>query len=312
LRDSLRSANTRTLVFIGDSRCKKQKFTEFRPVPACAGRYRNTCLAIGNGMDGRCKEAFAVITGSTSSPGYGGSNRLLNCLTSEPPVSVALWLGLRWSAVPISCRASLEEIQIQMKGFLVPFSFALAISLITPCAFAQNDPANHVELGVFGEYYRFSAGGNANLLGVGARASANVLPMLQVEADVSYDFQKAFSEGFTSTSGGAVTFSNSNVKRYDGLFGFKVESPGPVKFFLLAQGGATSFAFSPASASFAGFTSTLGNLRTTNIVAEFYPGGGVEAFFGPIGLRVDVGDEMYFANTTRNNLRVTFGPSIRF
>ncbi|MGH9736023.1 MAG: hypothetical protein ACRD8A_15705 [Candidatus Acidiferrales bacterium] len=199
-----------------------------------------------------------------------------------------------------------------MKRFLMPLSFAVVVLLVTPCAFAQYDPANHVELGVFGEYYRFSAADNANLLGVGARASANVLPMLQVEADVSYDFQRAFTEGFTSTSGGSVTFSNSNVKRYDGLFGFKLETPGAVKFFVLAQGGATSFVFSRASASFSGFTSTLGNLRANNLVAEFYPGGGIEAFLGPIGLRFDVGDEIYFADRTRNNLRVTFGPSIRF
>ena len=43
-----------------------------------------------------------------------------------------------------------------------------------------------------------------------------------------------------------------------------------------------------------------------------YPGGGVEAFAGPIGLRVEVGDEIYMNNGANNNLRVTFSPSIRF
>ena len=199
-----------------------------------------------------------------------------------------------------------------MKRLLAPLSFALAMLLVVPCAFAQYEPGTHVELGVFGEYYRFSAGGNANLLGVGGRAAVGLLPMVQLEADFSYDFQKAFSEGFTSTAGGAVLFSNSNVKRYDGLFGFKLETPGAVKFFVLAQGGATSFVFSPPSASFGGFSSTLEDLRTSNLIAEFYPGGGVEAFIGPLGLRFDVGDEIYFANKARNNLRITFGPSIRF
>ena len=37
-----------------------------------------------------------------------------------------------------------------------------------------------------------------------------------------------------------------------------------------------------------------------------------EGFFGPIGLRVEAGDQMYFNNGTYNNLRVTFGPEIRF
>jgi hypothetical protein len=43
-----------------------------------------------------------------------------------------------------------------------------------------------------------------------------------------------------------------------------------------------------------------------------YPGGGIETFVGPVGLRVEAGDEMYFNSGTNNNLRVTFSPSIRF
>ena len=43
-----------------------------------------------------------------------------------------------------------------------------------------------------------------------------------------------------------------------------------------------------------------------------YPGGGVEGFFGPVGLRLEVGDDIYFDNGARNNIRVTFGPTIRF
>jgi hypothetical protein len=34
--------------------------------------------------------------------------------------------------------------------------------------------------------------------------------------------------------------------------------------------------------------------------------------WGAIGLRADVGDEIYFNNGTHNNLRVTFGPTFRF
>jgi hypothetical protein len=43
-----------------------------------------------------------------------------------------------------------------------------------------------------------------------------------------------------------------------------------------------------------------------------YPGGGVEGFWGPFGLRAEVGDEIYLRNGTFNNLRVTFGPQLRF
>jgi len=44
----------------------------------------------------------------------------------------------------------------------------------------------------------------------------------------------------------------------------------------------------------------------------FYPGGGAEAFLGPIGFRLDVGDEIYFNDRAHHNLRVTVGPTIRF
>ena len=33
---------------------------------------------------------------------------------------------------------------------------------------------------------------------------------------------------------------------------------------------------------------------------------------GPIGFRLDVGDEIYFNDSAHHNLRVTFGPTIRF
>jgi len=48
------------------------------------------------------------------------------------------------------------------------------------------------------------------------------------------------------------------------------------------------------------------------VKAALYPGVGGEAFWGPLGLRLDAGDEIYFANGARNNLRIAFGPTIRF
>ena len=48
------------------------------------------------------------------------------------------------------------------------------------------------------------------------------------------------------------------------------------------------------------------------MMAVFYPGGGVEGHLGPVGLRLDVGDEMCFNDGTHHNLRVAFGPYVRF
>ena len=38
----------------------------------------------------------------------------------------------------------------------------------------------------------------------------------------------------------------------------------------------------------------MNNLRTSNVDAALCPGGGVEAFLGIIGLRLEVGDEIFF------------------
>jgi len=61
-----------------------------------------------------------------------------------------------------------------------------------------------------------------------------------------------------------------------------------------------------------GFTNAFNSVDTGATRFAVYPGGGVEAFLGPIGLRLDVGDEIYFLNGAQNNLRVTFGPHFKF
>jgi hypothetical protein len=57
---------------------------------------------------------------------------------------------------------------------------------------------------------------------------------------------------------------------------------------------------------------SLGGVTSGNTRPAIYPGVGAEHFWGPLGMRLDVGDEIYFDNGTRNNLKVTFGPVIRF
>jgi hypothetical protein len=48
------------------------------------------------------------------------------------------------------------------------------------------------------------------------------------------------------------------------------------------------------------------------VTGVFYPGAGLEGHLGPLGLRLDAGDEMYFTGGTHHNLRMEFGPIIRF
>jgi hypothetical protein len=48
------------------------------------------------------------------------------------------------------------------------------------------------------------------------------------------------------------------------------------------------------------------------VSGTLYPGGGLEGQIGPVGLRLEAGDEIYFAGGTHHNVRVAFGPFIRF
>jgi hypothetical protein len=169
----------------------------------------------------------------------------------------------------------------------------------------------HVEVGAFVDYFRLHSTGS-NFVGLGGRAAFNVAHYAQLEAEMSYDFNRAFTEGFTDTSGGAVSFQNSNVRVLHGLFGPKFQTPGPVRIFVTVKGGFTNFRFDPRPASFSTFVSSVDDLRANNVHGAVYPGGGVEAFFGPIGLRLEVGDEIYFAGGAHHNWKASIGPQIRF
>src|SRR3984893_18106146 len=189
-----------------------------------------------------------------------------------------------------------------------PFALLVAVTVITfvPVAHAQN----HGEAGIFVDYFRLHETGT-NFVGLGGRAAINAAPHLQIEGEMAYDFSRAFTETFDNGTG-TVSTQNSNIKVLHGLFGPKLQTTGPVRVFVTVKGGFTNFRFDPSPNSFSGFTSSVKNLRDDNVSGVFYPGGGVEAFLGPIGLRVDVGDEIVFSNGAHHNWKVTLGPQIRF
>ena len=191
---------------------------------------------------------------------------------------------------------------------------------ILPSVRAQ-DKENHVEIGIFGDYFRLgetrgpslSGTGATSFGGVGARLSVNVSRRWQIEPEMNYDFAESFSEGFTGPSGTVVGFSTSGLRILHGMIGPKFQTGGGAfRAFVTVKGGGDDFMFSSAPVTFSTFASSVSGLRTNNVVGVVYPGGGIEAYLGPIGLRIDVGDEIYFQSGAHNNLRVTFGPSIRF
>ena len=194
-----------------------------------------------------------------------------------------------------------------MKSFIVILTLALG-GLFAPLAMAQN----HAEVGVFADYYhdRQTA---TDFAGVGGRVGVNIAKPIQLEAEMNYDFNRVFSEGFQDTETSSVTFVRSNIRVLHGLFGPKLQTTGPVRLFVTAKGGFINYRFDAAPPSFDGFVSSVSNLRANNVNAVFYPGAGVEGFLGPVGLRLEVGDEMYFdRGGVHQGLRVTSGPSLRF
>jgi hypothetical protein len=187
------------------------------------------------------------------------------------------------------------------------FAFVVVLGLLiaAPAAFAQN----HGEIGAYADYVRLTDANNANFWGLGGRVGVNVAKHAQLEGEISYDFGKAVTTG--SLTSGSLSVTRNNLRLLHGLFGFKVGTSGPVRVFVTAKGGFFNTSVSNKSI-LSGFTGAASSITESNTDGVFYPGGGIEGFLGPIGLRLDVGDLMYFDNGAHNNLRVTFGPQIRF
>jgi len=178
---------------------------------------------------------------------------------------------------------------------------------LVPLASAQD----RFQVGVYADYFRLSQT-NTNMAGLGGRAGFRLLPHLMVEAEMSYDFDQAFTEHCLST-GCTVTVANSNLKVLHGLGGFKViGGHHAIRPFLTLKGGFENFELSPRPASFSGFISSVQNLRANNVSGAVYPGAGLEGHLGPVGLRLEAGDEIYFAGGTHHNARLAFGPFLRF
>lgn len=178
---------------------------------------------------------------------------------------------------------------------------------LVPLASAQD----HFQVGAYADYFRLSQT-DTNMAGLGGRVGFKVASHVMFEGEMSYDFDQAFTERCLST-GCTVTVANSDLKILHGLGGFKIiGGHHAIRPFLVLKGGFVNFQLNPRPASFSGFVTSVENLRTNNVSGVFYPGVGVEGHLGPIGLRLEAGDEMYFAGGTHHNARVAFGPFIRF
>ena len=174
----------------------------------------------------------------------------------------------------------------------------------------EGSPYHHGEFGVQANYLRLANFNDLNTLGVGANLDFNVRRHFQFEAQMAYNFERNTTT--TTNTGGFTSFNRTGLRSLTGLFGPKfISGTGAWRVFGTLQGGFLHFNTSN-NGPITGFVGSVGSVTDFGTFGVFYPGVGVEAFAGPIGLRVDVGDEMYFNNGAHNNLRIAAGPQIRF
>jgi hypothetical protein len=184
-----------------------------------------------------------------------------------------------------------------------------SLFLSVPMVMAQN--SDHVEVGVFLDYFRLSnnAAPVSNFFGVGGRAAFNMNSSVQLEAEMAYDFKRNYTSTFSN--GISTTTVNSNFRTLHGFFGPKLQTgSGAFRIFVTGKVGFDNFSINNQNAQ-SGFVNTVGLTNGATYFAV-YPGGGVEAFAGPIGLRAEIGDDIYFNGGAHNNVRITFGPQLRF
>ncbi len=180
------------------------------------------------------------------------------------------------------------------------------LSVLATAAFAQGE-YNHAEVGAFVNYTRLTNANNTNFYGLGGRFGFNVSPSVQLEAEGAYDFSRNVNAN-VNRGGGSFVVETSGLRMVHFMAGPKFQFGGssPIRIFVTVKGGLINFS---TDRNFAG---QIHNIPVSGTDAVLYPAGGIELFTGWLGLRFEVGDEIYFDHGGNNNLRVTAGPSIRF
>lgn len=155
---------------------------------------------------------------------------------------------------------------------------------------------------------------NTNNFGVGGRLGYRVHHNVMIEGELAYDYGINFDEAYRNiTNGDIVAIGRTSIGVTQGLFGPKLQpAKGALRPLATLKGGFVDFRLSPSLLPFSNVTSAVLGIRTSSLNAAIYAGVGVEPSLGPLGLRLELGDEIYFNSGGHNNLRITFGPILRF
>jgi hypothetical protein len=187
-----------------------------------------------------------------------------------------------------------------------------------PAPGESSSALNHGEVSAYADYFRFapSSSSTANFVGVGGRAGFNVQPYVALEGEINYDFARNYTSSQSVPNGTSTTttFVTSSVRPVSGLFGPKFQiGTGNFRAFVTGKLGFMDFSTSsPNNVTGTQFNNAISGVGGSGTHLAFYPGGGFEGFWGPFGMRLEAGDEIYLNNGAYNNLRVTVGPTLRF
>jgi hypothetical protein len=188
----------------------------------------------------------------------------------------------------------------------------IVIGCLVPLASAQE--TEHVQVGIYADYFRLDRT-STNFAGVGGRLAFTAYKNVKIEGETAYDFDQAFTQTFRDNTTGSITLRRSGIRILHGEFGPKINlglERWHIHPFVTLKGGFIDFRINNAPATIGTFFTSVDDLRSSHFKGVFYPGGGLEGRVGPVGVRFDIGDEMYFSNGANNNLRIAFGPYIRF
>lgn len=194
-----------------------------------------------------------------------------------------------------------------MRNFILILVFSLCG--ISPPLFGQS----RMEAGIFLDYLSISQTGTSNF-GLGGRFGYRVHHRVMLEGELAYDYGINFNEVYRNIANGNITgIERTSIGVTHGLIGPAVEpAKGWFRPFATLKAGFLDFRLSPSLLPVSTAVSTLLGLRTSSLNAAVYPGAGLAASLGPVGLRLEFGDEIYFNSGAHNNLRITFGPIVRF
>lgn len=192
----------------------------------------------------------------------------------------------------------------------------LALPAISAAQDYDQNNWRHGEVGAYGDLFRVAPSGGPveNFLGLGGRVGINAAHWVALEGEMNYNFEQTLVT--TNSSGFAATSVTAQVRPLTGLFGgkFTFWTSHGVRPFVVGKVGFLDLSTScnaPAGSPSC-FTGSLSGFGGSSTHVSAFPGGGVEFFGGPVGLRIDAGDQIYWNNGTNNNLRITFSPTVRF